>query len=77
LAVCLHLRRPLPPEVVRLRAAMEMRETGVAMYRQRMRREHPGASEKEIDVLVRAWLLRPRHGEFPHQAPRKDDDDTR
>ena len=59
LAVCLHLRRPLPPEVMRLRAAMEMRETGVTMYRQRMIRENPDAKPPEIEAMVRAWQLRP------------------
>ena len=77
LAVRLHLKRPLPPEVMRLRAAMEMRETGVTMYRQRMIRENPDAKPPEIEAMVRTWLLRPRQGQFPPLAPRKDDDDPR
>jgi negative regulator of sigma E activity len=33
-----------------------MHEFGVQLYRQRMRREHPDASQVDIDSLVRAWL---------------------
>ena len=40
----------------RLRAAIEMFETGVAMMRQTLRRTNPGASEAEIEARVRAWL---------------------
>lgn len=48
-----------PPEAKRLRAALDMHDFGVAMYRQRMRRENPAASDGKIDALVRAWLLQP------------------
>jgi Rv0078B-related antitoxin len=41
----------------RLRLAVDMFEFGVAMQRQRLRREHPGADDSEIDDLVNAWLL--------------------
>ncbi|WP_352231377.1 hypothetical protein [Actinomadura sp. NBRC 104412] len=47
------------PEAERLRAALEMHECGVQLYRQRMRREHPGASHDELDALVRRWLISP------------------
>jgi len=41
----------------RLRAAMEMSETGVEMMRQTIRRNNPGLSEREIEARVRIWLL--------------------
>ena len=44
------------PEAERMRSALEMHELGVQLYRQRMRREHPSASQGDIDGLVRAWL---------------------
>ena len=47
------------PEADRMRSALEMHELGVQLYRQRMRREHPGASQADLDGLVRAWLTAP------------------
>ena len=41
----------------RLRAALELYETGVAMMRQNLRRRHPQAGTKEIDERLEAWLL--------------------
>jgi len=41
----------------RLRAALEMFETGVEMMRQTIRRNNPGLTELEIDARVRAWLM--------------------
>lgn len=49
---------PDSPEAQRLRKALEMREFGIAIYRQRMRREHPEATEEEIDAMVWAWMTR-------------------
>jgi hypothetical protein len=40
----------------RLRTACDLWEAGVALQRQRLHREHPGASTAEIDTLVRRWL---------------------
>lgn len=40
----------------RLRAALEMFRMGERMMRQRLRREHPRASEAEIDARIAAWL---------------------
>jgi hypothetical protein len=40
----------------RLRAALAMFETGVAMKRQMLRRAHPGLTELEIDARLRMWL---------------------
>lgn len=42
-----------------MRSALDMHEFGVRLYRQRMRREHPGASRGDIDSLVRDWLTSP------------------
>jgi hypothetical protein len=50
------------PEAERMRSALEMHELGVQLYRQRMRREHPGASRADIDGLVRGWLTAPPSG---------------
>lgn len=37
----------------------DMCDAGVRMYRQRMRRENPRASDEEIEARVQAWLGRP------------------
>jgi len=37
----------------------DMCDAGVRMYRQRMRRENPLASDEEIEARVQAWLRRP------------------
>jgi len=36
--------------------ALEMAEAGIAMVRSRLRREHPGESEAEIDARLGRWL---------------------
>lgn len=41
----------------RIRTVFTMYEFGERMYRTRMRREHPDASDSEIDALVSAWHL--------------------
>jgi len=41
----------------RFRFALEMVDTGVAIMRQNLRREHPDADAKEIERLVDAWLV--------------------
>lgn len=43
----------------RLRTALELFEFGVAMQRQRIRRERPEAGPGEVDDLLRTWMLRP------------------
>lgn len=45
------------PAAARLRAALELFELGVQMYRQRLRRERPAATERELDDEVQRWLL--------------------
>jgi hypothetical protein len=57
---------PTPPEhpasdelaraAARLRLALELFEAGEAIKRAQLAREHPGASDAEIEALVVAWL---------------------
>lgn len=46
-------------DVEKFRVVFDMCEAGVQMYRQRMRREAPGASDEEIEAKVQAWLRKP------------------
>jgi len=39
-----------------LSVAFDLFETGVAMMRQNLRRQHPNATDVEIDRLLAAWL---------------------
>ena len=41
-----------------------MADLGIGLYRQRMRREHPGASDEQIEARVQGWLMR-RAGDYP------------
>jgi Rv0078B-related antitoxin len=45
-------------DVEKFRVVFDMCDAGVRMYRQRMRREWPRASEEEIEARVQAWLRR-------------------
>lgn len=38
------------------RATLDLFEAGVALMRQNLRRQHPHATEAEIDDRLRAWL---------------------
>jgi hypothetical protein len=51
------------PEAQRFRLALEMADFGIHLYRQRMRREHPGAGDEEIEARVQGWLMR-RAGDY-------------
>lgn len=46
-------------DVEKFRAIFDLCDFGVRIYRQRMVREHPGATDDEIDDLVQDWLSRP------------------
>lgn len=46
-------------DVEKFRMVFDMCEAGVQIYRQRMRREAPAASDEEIEAKVAAWLRRP------------------
>lgn len=54
----------------RLRVALELFETGVEMKRQKLRRDHPGLSEHEIEARVAAWLRERPGAEFGDCAGR-------
>jgi len=43
----------------RLRAAFELHDLAVAMRREALKREYPEDGPAEIEVRLRAWLLRP------------------
>ena len=68
--------RQQTPEAARMRAALDMHELGVRLYRQRMRREHPQASRAEIDGMVRAWLAETPRGARLRLPSRERDRDT-
>ncbi|RKY21772.1 MAG: hypothetical protein DRQ55_03245 [Planctomycetota bacterium] len=40
----------------KLRLALDLFESGVALMRQNLRRERPSASESEIEAALVAWL---------------------
>jgi len=40
----------------RLRTALDLHQFGKAMMRERLRRDHPGRTESEIDELLQRWL---------------------
>jgi Rv0078B-related antitoxin len=46
-------------DVQKFRVVFDMCDAGVRMYRQRMRRENPLASDEEIEARVQEWLRRP------------------
>jgi hypothetical protein len=46
-------------DVEKFRVVFDMCEAGVRIYRQRMLRENPAASDEEIEARVQAWLRRP------------------
>lgn len=46
-------------DVEKFRLVLDLSAAGVRMYRQRMRRENPLASDEEIEAKVQAWLGRP------------------
>jgi signal transduction histidine kinase len=48
----------------RLRAAIEMFETGVQMMRQTLRRRDPTVSDAELDRQLTAWLRERPGAEF-------------
>ena len=52
----------------RLRLALDLFETGVAMKRQTLRRERPSASAAEIESALAEWLIE-RPGAIDGDAP--------
>jgi hypothetical protein len=52
----------------RLRLALDLFESGVALMRQRLRRERPDADEQELERALAEWL-RTRPGAEAGDAP--------
>jgi hypothetical protein len=50
------VRHDLDEAARRLRLALELFETGEAMMRERLRREHPELPAAEIEARLLAWL---------------------
>lgn len=46
-------------DVEKFRVVFALCDAGVRMYRQRMRRENPLASDEELEARVQVWLRRP------------------
>lgn len=58
--------------IERFKVAVDLWETGVMLQRQRLRREHPTASEQQIEAIVTHWLQeRPgaERGDGPPPSP--------
>jgi len=55
----------------RLRAALEMFETGLQMMRQNLRRNHPTLADAEIEERVTAWLRERPGAEFGDAVGRR------
>jgi hypothetical protein len=53
------MRTMATADVEKFRVVFDMCDAGVRMYRQRMCRENPQASDEEIEARVQAWLRRP------------------
>lgn len=48
----------------RMRLALDMYEVGERMQRARLRREHPDATDEQIEALVQEWLRHRPGAEF-------------
>jgi hypothetical protein len=55
----------------RLRAAVEMFETGVEIMRQSLRRNHPALTDHEIETRLTAWLSERPGAEFGDTVGRR------
>lgn len=55
----------------RLRIALELFEAGVEMMWQKLRRDHPGLADHEIEARVRAWLQERPGAEFGDAVGRR------
>jgi hypothetical protein len=54
----------------RLQRALEMQQLGIEMYRLKLRRDDPAASEDAILDRLAAWLHRPPEVEWPYRIVR-------
>ena len=48
----------------RLRMALDLFETGVEMMRQKLRRDHPGLADHEVEARLGSWLRERPGAEF-------------
>ncbi len=49
----------MPDLAARFRTTIDLHEAGVQMMRLKLRREHPGASDAELALLMFEWLKGP------------------
>lgn len=49
----------MDPVEERMRSAIQLRELTIAMRREALKREHPRASEVEIEERLRRWVIEP------------------
>lgn len=49
-------------DTAKFQEILDLSAFGVQIFRQRMRRENPAASDEEIEAEVQAWLRRPNGG---------------
>ena len=68
--------RPLTPSE-KLRIALELFESGVAMMRETLRREHPTESDAQIEGRLRQWIRHRPGAEDGDCVGRKIDPSTR
>lgn len=61
---------PVDRLVERLRTAVDLWATGVALKRETIRRRHPGASDEEIEIELNRWLQE-RPGAEAGDGPRR------
>jgi hypothetical protein len=52
----------------RLKLALDLFATGEEMMRQRLRRDHPGLSDAQIEARLRQWLQERPGAEFGDSA---------
>lgn len=51
-----------------MRLAFDLYDVGEKVMRERLRRQHPGASDAELEAMLRDWLSRrpgAEHGDGP------------
>lgn len=58
------------------RATLDLFETGLDLMRQNLRRNHPGATDEQIERLLREWLLERSGAEFGDCPGRRVDVNT-
>ena len=54
----------------RARETFDLFEVGVSLVRTRLLREHPDATNQEIEAFVREWLVNRSEGAVGHPPPK-------